>query len=197
MFKFWLKFHWSDNKSSLVLIMVWSQTGDKPLSEPMMAKFTDEYMHHLASMSLKYTVCLMNYAKVSIRIVLVFASVGKQRILPIIHTMLKVISCDWLRVSYGIYCKFTITISQGHTLIELSTSSLITPPPPPPTPTPWGFKVSHIFVKFNKLCWGQYTPCSDHYLPYPEIFNKDSYFVVIVGATQVENLQLNLSEIFT
>ena len=32
------------NKPALVQIMVWSRTGDKPLSKPMMAKFTDAYI---------------------------------------------------------------------------------------------------------------------------------------------------------
>ena len=33
-----------DNKPSLVLVMAWRRTGDKPLSEPMMAQFTDAYI---------------------------------------------------------------------------------------------------------------------------------------------------------
>ena len=32
--------------------MAWCRSGDKPLSEPMMAKFNDAYTRHLASMSL-------------------------------------------------------------------------------------------------------------------------------------------------
>ena len=36
---------------ALVQIMAWHQTGDKPLSEPMMTHFNDAYMRHLASMS--------------------------------------------------------------------------------------------------------------------------------------------------
>ena len=35
-----------DNKSALVQVMVWRQTGDKPLPEPMMIQFTDAYMRH-------------------------------------------------------------------------------------------------------------------------------------------------------
>ena len=35
-----------DNKSSLVQVMAWCQTGNKPLSEPMMTQFTDTYMWH-------------------------------------------------------------------------------------------------------------------------------------------------------
>ena len=35
-----------DNKPALVQVMVWRWTGDKPLSEPMMAQFTDAYMQH-------------------------------------------------------------------------------------------------------------------------------------------------------
>ena len=40
-----------DNNTALVQIMAWHRTGNKPLSEPMMASFDDAYMHHLASMS--------------------------------------------------------------------------------------------------------------------------------------------------
>ena len=36
----------TDNKSSLVQVMAWCQTGDKPLSEPMLTQFIDAYMHH-------------------------------------------------------------------------------------------------------------------------------------------------------
>ena len=38
-----------NNKPALFQIMDWYWTDDKPLSEPMMAKFTDTYMHHSAS----------------------------------------------------------------------------------------------------------------------------------------------------
>ena len=40
-----------DNKPALVQIMACRRTGDKPLSEPMMAYFTDAYMRYSASMS--------------------------------------------------------------------------------------------------------------------------------------------------
>ena len=40
-----------NNKPALVQIMAWHQTGNKPLSEPMMAWFTDAYMHHSALIS--------------------------------------------------------------------------------------------------------------------------------------------------
>ena len=40
-----------DNKQALAQIMAWRLTGDKPLSELMMAHFTDAYMRHSASMS--------------------------------------------------------------------------------------------------------------------------------------------------
>ena len=40
-----------DNMGALVQIMVWHQSDDKPLSEPMMVWFTDAYMRHSASMS--------------------------------------------------------------------------------------------------------------------------------------------------
>ena len=39
------------NIPALVQIMAWRRTGDKPLSEPMMAQFNDADMRHLASMS--------------------------------------------------------------------------------------------------------------------------------------------------
>ena len=35
-----------DNNSALVYIMAWRQTGAKPLSEPMLNRFTDAYMQH-------------------------------------------------------------------------------------------------------------------------------------------------------
>ena len=36
---------------TLVKLMAWRRTGDKPLSEPMMTRFNDAYMRHSASMS--------------------------------------------------------------------------------------------------------------------------------------------------
>ena len=39
----------TDNKSSLVQVMAWHLSGDKPLHEPVMTQFTDAYMHHLGS----------------------------------------------------------------------------------------------------------------------------------------------------
>ena len=41
-----------NNKPALIQIMAWRLTGAKPLSEPMMAYFTDAYMRHSASMNL-------------------------------------------------------------------------------------------------------------------------------------------------
>ena len=35
-----------DNKPALVQVMAWRRTGDKPLPEPMMTKFTDAQMRH-------------------------------------------------------------------------------------------------------------------------------------------------------
>ena len=35
-----------DNKPALVQVMAWRRTGDKPLSEPMLTRFTDAYMRH-------------------------------------------------------------------------------------------------------------------------------------------------------
>ena len=35
-----------DNKSALVWVMAWYQTGDKPLPEPMLIQFTEAYMWH-------------------------------------------------------------------------------------------------------------------------------------------------------
>ena len=40
-----------DNKPALVQVMAWHWTGDKPLSEPMLFRFTDAYMRHLGEMS--------------------------------------------------------------------------------------------------------------------------------------------------
>ena len=35
-----------DNKSALVWVIAWRQTGDKPLPEPMMTQYNDAYMRH-------------------------------------------------------------------------------------------------------------------------------------------------------
>ena len=35
-----------DNKPALVQVMAWRWIGDKPLSEPMLSRFTDAYMWH-------------------------------------------------------------------------------------------------------------------------------------------------------
>ena len=35
-----------DNNPELVQIMAWRRKGDKPLSEPMLTRFTDAYMRH-------------------------------------------------------------------------------------------------------------------------------------------------------
>ena len=40
-----------NNIPTLVQIMAWRWTGDKPLTEPMMTQFKDAYMRHMASMS--------------------------------------------------------------------------------------------------------------------------------------------------
>ena len=40
-----------DNKPELVQIMTWGRLGDKPLSAPMIAQFTDAYMRHSGSMT--------------------------------------------------------------------------------------------------------------------------------------------------
>ena len=41
----------NDNKSALVQVMAWRRAGDKPLSEPMLCRFTDAYMRHSGEMS--------------------------------------------------------------------------------------------------------------------------------------------------
>ena len=35
-----------DNNTALVQIMAWRRAGDKPLSEPILAQFTDAYLRH-------------------------------------------------------------------------------------------------------------------------------------------------------
>ena len=35
-----------DNYAALIYIMAWRRIGDKPLSEPMLTRFTDAYMRH-------------------------------------------------------------------------------------------------------------------------------------------------------
>ena len=52
--EFWFKFHWSlfsVVQLTIFQITTWYQSGDKPLNEPMMAKFIDTYKHHSALMS--------------------------------------------------------------------------------------------------------------------------------------------------
>ena len=48
-----------DNKSVLVPLIAWCQTGDKPLSESMLTQFTDAYMWHWREMSWYSIVDLM------------------------------------------------------------------------------------------------------------------------------------------
>ena len=62
-----------NNIPALVQIMAWRRSGDKPLSEPMMAYIANAYMRHSASMSKKrctyiyiYDICV--YVSVSIYI---------------------------------------------------------------------------------------------------------------------------------
>ena len=40
-----------DNKSALVQVMAWRQTGDKPLPEPILTLFTNAYTQHKGEMS--------------------------------------------------------------------------------------------------------------------------------------------------
>ena len=40
-----------DNKPALVQVMAWRGTGDKPLSEPMMVRFTEAYIRHQGELS--------------------------------------------------------------------------------------------------------------------------------------------------
>ena len=35
-----------DNKQTLVQVMAWRRTGDKPLPEPILTQFIDAYMRH-------------------------------------------------------------------------------------------------------------------------------------------------------
>ena len=42
---------WIDNKSALVPVMAWCQTGDKPLPTSVLTKFHDTMWHHQTSMS--------------------------------------------------------------------------------------------------------------------------------------------------
>ena len=48
------------DKSELVPVMACRRTGDKPLLEPMLTQFTDEYMRHYSTMHKpceKSTIC--------------------------------------------------------------------------------------------------------------------------------------------
>ena len=40
-----------DNTPALIQVMAWRRPGDKPLSEPMLTRFTDAYMRHQGEMS--------------------------------------------------------------------------------------------------------------------------------------------------
>ena len=40
-----------DNKPTLVQVMAWRRTGDKPFPEPMMTQVIDVYMRHWGEMS--------------------------------------------------------------------------------------------------------------------------------------------------
>ena len=40
-----------DNKSALVQVMVWCQTDNNPLPEPMFTQLADTYMRHWGEMS--------------------------------------------------------------------------------------------------------------------------------------------------
>ena len=40
-----------DNKPALVKMMAWRRIGSKPLSEPVLTRFTDAYMRHHGEMS--------------------------------------------------------------------------------------------------------------------------------------------------
>ena len=40
-----------DNKAKVVQIMAWHRTGDKPLTEPMLTRFTDACKQHQGEMS--------------------------------------------------------------------------------------------------------------------------------------------------
>ena len=41
----------TDNKPSLVEVMAWRRTGDKPLPEPMMTQLADAYVRHQREVS--------------------------------------------------------------------------------------------------------------------------------------------------
>ena len=44
----------TDNNPALVQIMAWCWIGDKPLSEPMLTRYTDAYNEDLTEIYLKY-----------------------------------------------------------------------------------------------------------------------------------------------
>ena len=48
-----------NNIPALVQIMAWRRPGDKPLSGPMRARFTEAYMRHYGEMSTKRPSCGM------------------------------------------------------------------------------------------------------------------------------------------
>ena len=48
-----------NNKWSLVQVMAWHRTGDKPLPEPVLTHFTDAYMHHQGEMNESFVKCAL------------------------------------------------------------------------------------------------------------------------------------------
>ena len=52
---------WFSNIPALVQIMAWCQISDKPLSEQMVVKSIDAYMHHSASMSQMFQYIIIVY----------------------------------------------------------------------------------------------------------------------------------------
>ena len=40
-----------DNKPTLVQVTAWRRIGDKPLPEPVLPQFTEEYMRHYGEMN--------------------------------------------------------------------------------------------------------------------------------------------------
>ena len=47
-----------DKKSSLIEVMVWRRTGDKPLPQPKMTQFNDAHTRHQASIVLQEMILL-------------------------------------------------------------------------------------------------------------------------------------------
>ena len=65
-----------DNKAALVQVMAWRRIGDKPLSEPMLTRFSDANMRLKGEMSLTYHRWVYHVHTALLRFVLFFIALS-------------------------------------------------------------------------------------------------------------------------